>query len=140
LTSDANRGIVRRLYDEAINQRKYDVLDELVAPNFILHSAILGEIRGGEAYKQSAQALLKASEDIHATVDDLIGGENDTVIARLTYRGADTGGFVKGHLATGKPFEFTAIYVWRLANGKLAELWQEADQLRLMRQLGLIAA
>ena len=73
------------------------------------------------------------------TVEDLLAGENDTVVARLTYRGTDIGGFVKGYPPTGKPFAFTAIYIWRLATGKLAELWQEADQVRLMRQLGLLS-
>jgi len=47
---------------------------------------------------------------------------------------------VRGHAATAKPFEFSAIYVWHLANGKLAELWQEADRVRLMQQLGLLAS
>jgi predicted ester cyclase len=83
--------------------------------------------------------LLNPCPDFHATIEDLIGAENDTVVTRLTYRGTDTGGFVRGHAATGKAFEFGAIYIWRLANGKLAELWQEADRVRLMQQLGLLA-
>jgi predicted ester cyclase len=74
--------------------------------------------------------------DFQATVEDLIGADGDTVVTRLTYRGTDTGGFVKGRAATGKPFEFGAIYIWRLANGKVVELWQEADRMRLMQQLG----
>jgi len=60
-------------------------------------------------------------------------------VVRLTYRGTDTGGFVRGYPATGKPFEFGAIYIWRLADGTLAELWQEADRARLMQQLGFLA-
>jgi predicted ester cyclase len=75
----------------------------------------------------------------NATVENLIGVEGSTVVTRLTYRGTDTGRFVRGHAATGKAFEFGAIYIWRLANGKLAELWQEADRVRLMQQLGLLA-
>src|SRR5438128_5408995 len=34
-----------------------------------------------------------------------------------------------------KPFAHGAIYVWRLVDRKLAELWQEADRVRLMQQL-----
>lgn len=139
MSVDANKAIVRRFYDEAINQQNYGLLDELIAPDFTLHSAILGEIHGGDAYTQSTLALLNTCPDFSAAVEDLLAGENDTVVARFTYRGTDVGGFVKGHPATGKPFAFTAIYLWRLANGKLTELWQEADQVRLMRQLGLLS-
>jgi steroid delta-isomerase-like uncharacterized protein len=137
---DDNQAVVWRFFDEAINQRNYELFDELVASDFTLHSSIMGEIHGRDAYKQSSLVLLNSSQDFHVTVNDLLSAENDTVVARLTYRGIDTGGFVKGQPATGKPFEFTAIYVWRLTNGKLAELWQEADRLRLMQQLGLISA
>ncbi len=137
MSVEDNKNLVRRFFDEVVNNRNYDLLDELVAPDFTLHSAIMGEIHGGEAYKQGTLALLNTCPDFRTTVEDLLSGESDTVIARLTHRGTDTGGFVKGHPASGKPFEFTAIYIWRLANGKLVGLWQEADRIRLMHQLGL---
>lgn len=60
------------------------------------------------------------------------------MVARLTYRGTDSGGFVRGYPATGKPFEFTAIYLWRLIDSKVAKLWQEADRARLMQQLEIL--
>ncbi|MCA1647896.1 MAG: ester cyclase [Chloroflexi bacterium] len=138
MATEAQKAIVGRFFEQAVNQRKYDVIDELVAPDFLLHSALLGEVHGGDAYKHSVLGLLNPCPDFHATVEELIGAENDTVVTRLTYRGTDTGGFLRGHAATGKPFEFGAIYIWRLANGQLAELWQEADRVRLMQQLGLI--
>ena len=83
--------------------------------------------------------MLTPCPDFHATVHDLIGAEDDTVVTRLTYRETDTSGFVGGHPASGKPFAFVAIYIWRLTNGKLVELWQEPDRLRLLQQLGLVA-
>ena len=140
MSTGAHKAIVRRFFEKAVNQRQYEVIDELVASNFVLHSALLGEVHGGAAYKQSVLGLLEPCPDFHATVEDLIGAEGDTVVTRLTYRGTDTGGFVKNHTATGKPFEFGAIYIWRLVDGNLAELWQEAGRIRLMQQLGLLAS
>ena len=137
MSSDADKAVVLRLFEEVINKRQFDVLDEVVATDFVLHSALLGEVHGGASYKQSVLGLLDACPDLHATVADVIAGERDVVVTRLTYRGTDTGGFVRGHSATGRPFEFGAIYIWRLANGKLVELWQEADRVRLLQQLGL---
>ena len=138
MSSDDNKALVRRLFEEGVNQRHYEVVDELVAPDFVLHSALIGEVRGRAAYKQSVVALLEPAPDLRATIEDLIAGERETIIARLTYRGTDTGGFVRGHPATGKRFEFTAIYIWRLAEGQVTELWQEADRVRLLQQLGII--
>jgi steroid delta-isomerase-like uncharacterized protein len=140
MSTEDNKAIVRRLFDEGVNGRNYDVLDELVAPDFVLHSAILGEVHGREAYKQGVRALLEPSPDFRASIEDLIGAEQDAVVARLTYRGTDSGGFVRGHAATGKAFEFTAIYIWRLARGQVTELWQEADRVRLLQQLGILPA
>jgi predicted ester cyclase len=139
MSGEADKAVVGRFFEEAINHRRYEVIDELVASDFVLHSALLGEVHGGDAYKQSVLGLLNPCPDFRATVEDLIGAEHYTVATRLTYRGTDTGGFVRGHAATGKRFEFGAIYIWRLSNGKLAELWQEADRVRLMQQLGILA-
>jgi steroid delta-isomerase-like uncharacterized protein len=138
MSGEANTAVVRRLFDEVVNARHYGLLDELLAPDVVVHSAVLGEVRGADAYKQSVLALLEPCPDFRATVEDVFPGEGDRVVCRLTYRGTDTGGFVRGHAATGKPFEFSAIYVWRLADGRLSELWQEADRVRLMSQLGLL--
>ena len=138
MASEAQKAIVNRFFQEAVNRRNYDVVDELVAVDFVLYSALLGEVHGGAAYKESVLGLLSACPDLHATVEDLIGAEDETVVSRLTYRGTDRGGFVKGHAATGKPFEFGAICIWRVAHNTLAEVWQEADRLRLRHQLRLL--
>jgi len=138
VADEAHKAIIARFFEQAVNQRNYPVIDELVAPSFVLHSALLGDVHGGDAYKQSVLGLMDTCQDLHATVQDLIAAEDDSVVARLTYRGTDTGGFVRGYAATGKPFEFGAIYIWRLANSKIVELWQESDRLRLMQQLGIV--
>jgi predicted ester cyclase len=136
MSTEEDKAVVRRLFDEAVNQRRFDVLDEVVGTDFVLHSALLGEIHGGDAYKQSVRDLLDPCPDFRATVEDLIGADGDAVVARLTYRGTDPGGFIRGRATSGMRFEFGANYIWRLANGKLVELWQEADRMTLMQQLG----
>lgn len=133
------KAIVARFMEEVTNQRHFEVFDELVASDFVLHSALLGEVHGSEAYKLGVLSALNACPDLHATVEGLLSAERQTVVLRLTYRGTDTGGFLRGYPATNKPFEFGAMYIWRLRDGKLAELWQEADRVRLMQQLGFLA-
>jgi len=38
--------------------------------------------------------------------------------------------------ATGKPVKYSGIAIFRIANGKIAEQWQESDVVGLMQQLG----
>jgi hypothetical protein len=44
----------------------------------------------------------------------------------LTYRGTDTGEFLKGLAATGEPVEFGAIYIWPIVDNKHAEHGRKA--------------
>lgn len=46
-----NKAIVRRLMEEAINQKNMDIFYELVAPDFINHSAPPGAPQTREAWK-----------------------------------------------------------------------------------------
>ncbi|HEU0115616.1 MAG TPA: ester cyclase, partial [Thermomicrobiales bacterium] len=49
------------------------------------------------------------------------------------------GGFADwGAPPTGRPAEWSLIVIWRVACGKLAENWVEADRLTELRQLGII--
>jgi predicted ester cyclase len=41
---------------------------------------------------------------------------------------------------TGKSITMTGIEIFRIENGKIAELWGEANLLGLMQQLGIVPA
>ncbi len=45
-----------------------------------------------------------------------------------------------GILLTGKRFRISAICIYRLVEGKVAENWEQADMLGLMQQLGVLPA
>jgi steroid delta-isomerase-like uncharacterized protein len=134
-SANSMKAVVRRLFDEALNERRLDVLDEIVAADFVLHSAMLGEIRGRAAYRRGVEALLQQSPDLRGTVEAVLAAENDHVIVRVTYAGTDQGGFMTGKPGTGKPFETTALYLFRLEANQLKELWQEADRARILQQV-----
>jgi predicted ester cyclase len=62
---------------------------------------------------------------------------DDRVVIRWTAKATHTGEFV-GIPPTGKPAIVSGIDIFRVEEGKLAELWQEWDQLGMLRQLGVI--
>jgi predicted ester cyclase len=44
------------------------------------------------------------------------------------------------HPATGKSVEFDCTHIIRVENGKVAEHWGTTDNLKLMQQIGAVAA
>ncbi|MGZ3623695.1 MAG: ester cyclase [Ktedonobacteraceae bacterium] len=140
MSTEDNKAKARRAYEEALNQGKVAVLDELLAPNFLYHNPIRPDVRTLEDYKRFITEFHSAFPDLHVTIDDMIA-EDDRVVVRFTWHGTNTGDIVIPTMrlpATGKHVTFTAIEIGRFVEGKAVELWQEGDNLGLFQQLGLI--
>jgi steroid delta-isomerase-like uncharacterized protein len=120
----ANKQLAIRYMDEVFNQRKFDVLAELFSAE-ILDSA-----------RQLAVGFLSAFPDWHGSVEDVFA-EGDRVVNRWTGHGTHTMPLM-GIPPTGKHVTMEGITIFRVANGKVAQQWSHADQLGLMRQLGVI--
>jgi steroid delta-isomerase-like uncharacterized protein len=131
--SETNRALVQRFYDEVISGGNMDVLDELVAEDFIEHGAPSSLPPGREGFKLFVGGLRGAFPDFRWTVEDWII-DGDKVVARGGGRGTHQGEFM-GVPGTGKPAEWTAIHIFRVADGKLRERWAELDATGLAERL-----
>ena len=134
--SEENKAIIRRVFNELLNQADMSVIDEIDAPDFVWHGPGGQEVRGPEAHKQLAGSLCKAFVDLHFTIEDMIA-EGDKVVARWTLRGTHKGDLM-GVAPTGKQVTLPGILISRIAEGRVAEDWDSYDQLDLMRQLGVL--
>jgi steroid delta-isomerase-like uncharacterized protein len=128
-----NTAIVQRVFD-CWNKRDFSVITELF-PDSIYHSSVTGELKG-EAYRRYFTALLDAFPDGRLTVNDQIG-EGEKVAVRWKFTGTHKGELM-GLAPTGKQVSMTGISIIRIANGKIAEAWEEWDNLGMMQQLGLV--
>jgi steroid delta-isomerase-like uncharacterized protein len=79
-----------------------------------------------------------AFHGLQVTIDDMMA-EGDKVTCRFTARGVHNGEFM-GLPPTGKKIAMTGIEIFRLRDGKIAELWGEANLMGLMQQLGILPA
>ena len=70
-TEDENEAIARRWHEEAINQRKLDVIDEIVASDVLHRSVTFTDLTGPAGVKQKLAAALTAFPDLHYTVNRL---------------------------------------------------------------------
>lgn len=139
LILDDNTRLARRFHGEIFEQDSLDVADEILTPDFRWHNpALPADVSGAQGVKQFAQMLRAAFPDYRLTNDDTIEAA-DRVVVRWTHRGTHDGEFL-GIAPTGREVVITGIDIFRIDDGKLAELWQVTDQLGLMRQLGAVPA
>ena len=133
--SEQNKAFVRRLIEEVIGKGNFGLVDELVSPDYVGHSAF-PETNTREGHKQFFMALRRAFPDLRITVEDQVA-EGDKVVTRWTARATHQGEFA-GIPPTGKSAVMTGIDIDRVIDGKLVECWTNADNLGLLRQLGAI--
>jgi len=137
MSTEENKALMRRAYEEVYNQRNLAVLDELCVADFAFHSASM-TITGLEAYKHFVPLIFAAFPDGRFSIEDMIA-EGDRVVLRHTFRGTHQGDF-RGLAPTGKQVTTTAIVISHIANGKAIEAWFNGDDLGRMQQLGVIPA
>lgn len=135
MSVEKNKAIVNRSTEELWNKRNMALIDKLYATDFVMHDPLQGD-GDLEYFKQYARGALTGIPDLHIATDDLIA-EGDQVVKRWTATGTHKGDFM-GVPATGNRIEVTGIEIFRIAGGKIAEIWLNMDSLGLMQQLGVI--
>jgi len=135
--SEANKNVVRRLFEEVWNNGYLHVADELFAPNYIHHDASTPDVgRGPESEKKRATLYRTAFPDLRLTAEDIIA-EGETVVARWSCHGTHRGD-LNGIAPTGKPITISGVSIARFDNGKMVEGFVNWDALGLMQQLGVV--
>jgi steroid delta-isomerase-like uncharacterized protein len=133
---DNNKELVRRFMAEVFDQGNLDVVDEIVAEDFVDHAAPPQQSAGREGVKQVASMFQQAFSGWRTDIEGMIC-EGDTVAFWGTGHGVHAGAFM-GVEATGKEISIPGMHVVVLRDGKIAEHWSYNDQIGTMRQLGLI--
>jgi predicted ester cyclase len=130
--SEENKAIARRFLEETQNHKNLAIVDELIAPDFVGHTAGL---RGIGDLKEAIRTNLTAFPDLHVTVEDQMS-EGNKVVTRFTAKGTHAGVY-HGIGPTGKQVTYTVISMHILADGKLSEGWRVVDRLHILEQLGV---
>jgi steroid delta-isomerase-like uncharacterized protein len=136
MSTATNKAIVRRYFDQVLNERRHDLAGEFLTDNIELHGS--GLPPGLEVVKQWFTMFAAAFPDGQYTIEDVVA-EEDRVVARTTFNGTHQGE-MQGIPATGKNVSVPGITILRLDNGKIAEGWLVNDRLGMMQQLGVVSA
>ena len=136
MSLEANKAVVRRLYEEVANAKQLDVIDEIVHSDTVDHNPFPGmPTKGTEAYRAIFGASIAAFPDFHMRVDALIA-EGNRVAVQGTISGTHDGEFL-GMPPTGNAFSVSNIEVFEVQDGKITARWGVADSMSMMEQLGV---
>ena len=130
-TAETNKDVVRRFF-AAYAAGAAAEIRACLADDFVAHGMPPG-------YANDADGMVKLMVDMHASmkdcsnqVEDLLG-DGERVAARFTTRFVHAGDLM-GARATGRPVTVTGMEMYRLAGGRIAELWGEYNMGALFGQ------
>jgi steroid delta-isomerase-like uncharacterized protein len=135
MSTEANKQVVRRFYDEVLNEREIDVLPELAVADYEEHDMLPGQGTGLAGLRDRV-TMLNTAIDQRFTLEDVIA-EGDRVVVRWTTKATQVGDFL-GIPPTGKGYTIPGIDIYRLEDGKMAEHWHVVDMLSMLQQLGVV--
>lgn len=135
MSVEQNKDLIRRSVEQSFNARNLDILDEMVAEQYVDHGAFPGQLPGIPGMKQVHRGFYEGFPDVHQTIDDMFA-EGDRVVVRWTCRGTHRGMFA-GIPPTNRYVTVTGIDIFRIENNRIVECWHNVDELGVLRQLGV---
>lgn len=138
MSTEHNKTIIRRNYEELWNGRRFELADEFYASDSVSGGAGSERAPGPEGFKQLMKRMIAGFPDLHFSILNMIG-EGDSVATLWevsgTYRGG-TPGFPDS--AIGKRTTQRGVTVNRLRDGKIIEGFNSMDQLEMLKNLGIL--
>ena len=138
-TQDANKKLMRRLFEEVWNQGRPEAIHEMMSEDCINHglSGDPGQpLRGASGFLPFHSQFREAFPNVEVVVEDVIA-EGDKVVARCSVRGKHEGDSL-GMKATGAMVDFDGIGIARVQDGMFVESWNSFDFARMYQQLGVV--
>lgn len=121
---DENKAVIHRFYEEAYNQKREAVLDEIISADY-MDKGRNPPLQGVAGARQDLRETITIFDPIYFAIEELIA-EGDKVAVRWTSTGVQIGEF-KGIPAAGQSVEFSGISLYRLLYGKLVETHTASD-------------
>jgi predicted ester cyclase len=115
-----NKALALRVFTEIFNQGKFQVAQEIYAPDFRNHG--LHRAADLKVDQDAVHAEKQAFPDLRMTVLDVMA-EGDKVAVMWLFKGTHTGPGYGGLPPTGTPVEVRGITLWRIVDGRIQEEW-----------------
>lgn len=127
-----NKAVISKLFNQALNQRNFDLLHELVGPEYTGPN----NTKGPEAFKAPLLPLLKSFPDIQWKLEQLIA-EDNKVMVRWTISAKHLHDF-NNIPATGKQVVSGGMGIYEMNNGKVTSSHIITDRVDFLQQLNIL--
>ena len=133
--SEKNVALVQHFYEALFTVGKLNIaaIDQYLPDNFVGHDLPSG-LKGREGYKKFVGMLAASFSDTTRLEAHEVISQGDKIVVRWSSMGRHTGEFM-GIPATGQRVTVKGIDIFRLAEGKIVDLWQEMDLLHVLQQI-----
>jgi steroid delta-isomerase-like uncharacterized protein len=133
--SETDEAIIRCYYSDMFSMRKMDIAatDQYMVDDFVAHDLPLA-LEGREDYNKFVSMFATSFSELnHIDVRDIFSSD-DKVVTRWSCTGKHTAEFM-GIPASNRLITLKVIDIFRLAEGKIADLWQEIDIMGILEQI-----
>ena len=134
--TEASRALVARWFEEVLRGHRLAALAEIASPNVLIHPTAMpceAGHYGNPGLQQWLQEQWTAFPDL-TIVDYFTVASGDIVAARWEARGTSRGHFL-GLAPIGRSLDYTGISMYRVEDGRIAEIWETRNTLGIMHQL-----
>lgn len=132
-----HREFVRNWNEQVWRQGNLDVIDDLVADDFVARDPGRPEpVRGPDGVREMVEVVRSAFPDVDVELQDCIV-ENDRIAVRNTITGTHDGEYF-GIEATGESVEVDVVAFQRIEDRRYVEEWRLLDSLSFLQQLGIV--
>jgi predicted ester cyclase len=136
MSTEDNKKIVRRYYEEVVNTGDVDRISEFIAADY---EEVYNNVRyamGIEGAKEHVTGGRQTYHDLHLTIEQQIA-EGDWVVTRITARGPHQGEWL-GIKPTGKAVAFTGVNIDKVVDGRIVEHGGAANLLEPLLEIGAV--
>jgi len=133
LSTEQNKDVVLRFNKEFLEDGNKEILKEIVADNFINHTAPANFPNDVSGLVQFVEMMRNAFPDLTIDIHEQIA-ENDLVATRKTIHGTYSGN-IMGHVPTGKKVTMNVIDIVRIKDGKYVDHWGRNDIMQVIQSL-----
>lgn len=134
--TEVSRALIQRWVDDILLDHDLNVLNAIASPHLLVHPTAMPCEAGYYGVDGAQRWILDqwvAFPDL-TIVEHITVAAGDIVAARWTKRGTSRGPFV-GLPPTGEAVEYTGTSMFRIEDGRIAEIWEAQNSLGIMRQL-----
>lgn len=136
MSAEENVALVRRFFEEFCNERRLDLADELMTADHEYHDPQVPAGTGPRAMAETI-AVFQNGVDGHWGIEEIAAVGDDRVAERWTGTGTHNAE-VMGIPPTGRSVKVSAVHLFRIEGGKVAEQWVVWDTLGFMQQIGVV--